>query len=119
MLGVAGCDTTSTTFEQGKIGLMKKLKQSKDVQAIAELMMDRNATVEQVGEVGVRLFIIVFGGKQSDSLNTLRYAKYMEMVASAKNIDSSRTPYNSKSSKLSQLVCASVSHSLEGTYLIH
>ena len=119
MLGVAGCDTTSTTIGQGKIGLMKKLKQSKDVQAIAELKMDRNATVEQVGEVGVRLFVIVFGGKQSDSLNTLRYAKYMEMVASAKNIDSSRTPYNNKSSILSQLACASANHYLEGTYLIH
>ena len=48
---------------------------------IAELMMDRNATVEQVGEVGVQLFVTVFGRKQSNSLNTLRYAKYMEMVA--------------------------------------
>ena len=88
----SGCDTTSATFGQGKIGLMKKLKQSKDVQAIAELMMDHNATVEQVGEVGIRLFVIVFGGKQSDSLNTLRYAKYMEMVASAKNIDPQKLP---------------------------
>ena len=68
---------------------MKKLKQSKDVQMIAELMMDHNATVEQVGEVGVQLFVIVFGGKQSDSLNTLRY---MEMVASAKNIDPQELP---------------------------
>jgi len=57
------------------------------VHTIAELMMDCNATVEQIGEVGVWLFVIVFGGKQSDSLNTLRYAKHMEMVASAKNID--------------------------------
>ena len=81
------------------------------MQAIAELKMDCNATVEQVGEVGVQLFIIVFGGKQFNSLNILRYAKYMEMVASAKNIDSSRTPYNSKSSILSQLACASASHS--------
>ena len=63
----SGCDTTSTTFGQGKVALMKKLKQSKDVQMIAELMMDRNVTVEQVGEVGVQLFVIVFGGKQSDS----------------------------------------------------
>ena len=39
--------------------------------------MDCNGTVEQVGEVGVQLFVIVFGGKQSDSLNTLRYAKYV------------------------------------------
>ena len=88
----SGCDTTSATFGQGKIGLIKKIKQSKDVQAIAELMMNHNATVEQVGKAGARLFVIAFGGKQSDSLNTLRYVKYMEMVASAKNIDPQKLP---------------------------
>jgi len=41
--------------------------------------MDYYATVVQTGEVGVQLFVIVFGGKQSDSLNTLRYSKYVEM----------------------------------------
>ena len=66
---------------------MKKIKQSKDVQMIAELIMDHSATTEQVGEAGVQLFVIVLGGKQSDSLDTLRYAKCMEMVALAKNID--------------------------------
>jgi len=59
---------------------------------IVDLMMDCNATVEQVGEVGVQLFVIVFGGKQSDSLNTPRYAKYMEMVSSAKTIDPQKLP---------------------------
>ena len=59
---------------------------------IAELIMDHSATTEQVGEAGVQLFVIVFGGKQSDSLNTLRYAKCMEMVASAKNIDPQKLP---------------------------
>ena len=49
--------------------------------------MDHSATTEQVGEAGVQLFVIVFGGKQFDSLNALRYAKYMEIVTSAKNID--------------------------------
>ena len=87
-----GCDTTSATFGQGKVGLIKKLKQSKEVQMISELMMDSNASVEEVGRVGVRLFVIVFGGKQSDSLNTLRHAKYMEMVASAKKIDPQKLP---------------------------
>ena len=53
---------------------------------IAELMMDHSATTEQVGEAGVQLFVIVFGGKQSDSLNTLRYTKYME------NIDPQKLP---------------------------
>ena len=60
----SGCDTTSATFGQGKVGLMKKLKQSKNMQTIAELMMDYNATAEQVEEVGVQLFVIVFGGKR-------------------------------------------------------
>jgi len=86
----SGCDITSATFGQGKIGLIKKLKQSKNVQTIAELIWI--ATVEQVGDVGVQLFVIVFGGKQSDSLNTLRYAKYMEMVASAKNSNPQKLP---------------------------
>ena len=34
----------------------------------------------------------MFGGKQSDSLNSPRYAKFMEMVASAKNIDPQKLP---------------------------
>ena len=70
-----GCDTTSATFGQGKVSLMKKLKQSNEVQMISQLMMDRNATVDEVSRVGVRLFVIAYGGKQSDSLNTLRHAK--------------------------------------------
>ena len=88
----SGCDTTSTTYGQGKVCQMKKIKQSKDVQMIAELIMDHSATTEQVGEVGVQLFVIVFGEKQSDSLNTIGYAKYMEMLASAKNIDPQKLP---------------------------
>ena len=88
----SGCDTTSVTYGQGKVGLLKKIKQSKEVQLIADLMMDNNATVEQVGEADVSLFVIVFGGKQSDSLTTLRYAKYMEMVSSAKAIDPQKLP---------------------------
>ena len=94
----SGCDTTSETFGQGEVCLMKKIKQSKDVQRIAELMMDHSATTEWVGEAGVQLFVIVFGGKQSDSLNTLRYAKYMEIVASAKNIDPQKLPPTARAS---------------------
>jgi len=44
----SGCDTTSGTYRRGKIGLLKKLKQSRGVQMIADLMMDSKATVEQV-----------------------------------------------------------------------
>jgi len=33
-------DTTSETFGKGKIGFVKKFKQSKDVQMIVDLMID-------------------------------------------------------------------------------
>ena len=64
----------------------------KCTEAVAKLMMDTSATVEQIGEAGNRLFVVLFGGKQSDSLNSLRYAKYMEMVTSAKTIDPQKLP---------------------------
>ncbi len=44
-------------------------------------MMDPGATDEQIGEAGVRLW------KKEDSLNTLRYAKFMEMIVSTKKLD--------------------------------
>ena len=63
MYAWSGCDTTSTTFGQGSLPNVEA-KQSKDVQMIAELMMDHSAIIEQVEEAGVQLFvIIVFGGK--------------------------------------------------------
>ena len=57
------------------------------------VMSDPDATVEQVGEAGIRLFVIMYGGKQSDSLNNLRYAKFMEIVSSSKaTLDPQKLP---------------------------
>ena len=49
-------------------------------------------TAEEIGKAGVRLFIILFGGKQGDSLNFLRYVKLMEMISSNKAIDPQKLP---------------------------
>ena len=40
--------------------------------------------MEQIGKTGRNLFVISYGGKQDDSLNSLRYTKFMEMVSSSK-----------------------------------
>ena len=87
-----GCDTTSVTFGQGKVSLMRRLKQSEEVQGISQLMIDRGESAEQIGEAGVRLIVIVNGGKKADSLNILHCAKYMEIVASTKKIDPHKLP---------------------------
>ena len=80
----SGCDTTSATFGQGKTSLLKKIQKTVELQHISMVMSDPYATVEQVGKAGIRLFVNMYGGKQSDSFNNLRYAKFMEIVSSNK-----------------------------------
>ena len=56
-------------------------------------MTDPEATVEQIGKAGIRLYLVLYGGRAADSLNGLRYAKYMEMVStSKKSIDPQKLP---------------------------
>ena len=89
----SGCDTTSATFGQGKTSLMKRFKESKELQQISSLMSENTTTAEQIGKAGMRLFVITYGGKQEDSLNSLRYIKFMEMVSSSKtSVDPQKLP---------------------------
>ena len=55
------------------------------MQQISALISDPLLTAEEIGKAGIRAFAIMYGGKKSDSLNSLRYAKYMEMVTSRKS----------------------------------
>ena len=71
---------------------MKKIQASEEVQQISLLMGDPCITAEEIGKAGVRLFVILFGGKQGDSLNFLRYVKFMEMISSNKAIDPQKLP---------------------------
>ena len=59
--------TTSATFGQGKVSLIRKIKQFKEVEMILRLLMDEDVTSEQVGEAAIRIIVILSGGKKSDS----------------------------------------------------
>ena len=88
----SGCDTTSATFGQGKTNLVKKIHVNEEVQQISSLMSNPNVTTEEVGKAGARLFVLLYGGKQKDSLNLLRYVKFLDMVTSSKVIDPQKLP---------------------------
>ncbi len=88
----SGCDTTSATFGQGKTAILKKLKQSVEIQNISIILNDIEATPDTVGTAGCQLFVLMYGGNRIESLNTLRYVKYMEMVASSKKIEPQKLP---------------------------
>ena len=87
----SGCDTTSATFGMGKTNLVKNIQSSEEVQQISVLIGDHHMTEEEIGKAGIRLFVILFGGKQEDSLNFLRYVKFLELVTS-KAIDPQKLP---------------------------
>ena len=80
----SGCDTTSTTFGQGKTFLLKKFhgKGFEELQHISSIFSESQITPENVGKAGSRVFVNLYGGKNGQSLNNLRYYKYMDAVAS-------------------------------------
>ena len=113
----SGCDTTSSTFDHAKTSLLKRIKESKEVQQISSLMSEHSATAEQIGKAGTRLFIITYSGKQEDSLDSLQYIKFMEMVSASKaSLDYQKLPPHRKSSTLSQSTSSLTSFNLEGAF---
>ena len=77
-------------------------------------MSEYSATAEQIGKAGTRLFVITYGGKQEDSLNSLWY---MEMVSSSKaSLDPQKLPPYRKSSTLLQSTSSLTSFNVEETF---
>ena len=77
----SGCDTTFAIFNQGKAAILRKLEKSEEVHEISRLFNCDNVTQEQVAEAGLRLFILMYQAKSEDSLNLLRYARYMHLIS--------------------------------------
>ena len=71
---------------------MKNIQVSEEMWQISLLMGDSCMTAEEISKAGVHLFVIPFGGKQDDSLNYLRYVKFLEMASSSKAIDPQKLP---------------------------
>ena len=68
----------------GKTSLIKKLmKDSEELRQMSLLMCDSHATADQIGEAGTRVFVLMYGGKKTDTLNDLRHAKFMDMITSS------------------------------------
>ena len=77
----SGCDTTSAIFNQGMAAMLRKLEKSEEVQGISRLFNGNNVTQERVAEAGLKLFVLMYQGKPEDSLNLLRYARYMHLIS--------------------------------------
>ena len=74
------CDTTSSTYGMGKTSIMKKLQNSKHLREISSLFGSEDATQAQIAEAGLTVFALCYGGNAGESLDRLRYDKYMNMI---------------------------------------
>ena len=89
----SGCDTTSSMYGLGKTSIMKKLQNSNHLREISLLFGCEGAKQTQIAQAGLAVFASCYGGKIGDSLDSLRYEKYMSMIATnTMKIDPQRLP---------------------------
>ena len=55
-------------------------------------MNDYSVMPEEVGKAGIHIFLILFGGKDGDSLNSLHYVKFLEIITASKVVDPHKLP---------------------------
>ena len=79
-----GCDTTSAVFGQGKLSILRLLEKRDDARKLADVFLNKDSTQDQICNAGLKLFVMLYGGKESDTITRLRYLKYLNMASSPK-----------------------------------
>jgi len=65
--------------------VFSKLSANKSISAYIENLQNAKALPDDVMQIGVRLMIALYGGKQTDNLGSLRYAAYSKMILTTLN----------------------------------
>ena len=76
----SGCDTTSSIFNKGKPSFLNLVKKSVVLREAGRVFYSLSSTKDGIAEVGYTIFKLLYGGKSEDSLNKLRYFKYLDMA---------------------------------------
>ena len=89
--------TTPAIFGQGKLSILRLLssknkKRRLAARETADIFCNSNATLEQIGAAGLRIFVLLYGGKDTDNLSSLRYAKYMKMASTTSSVKPEKFP---------------------------
>ena len=68
-------------YGHGKTSILKKLRNSEHLREYSLIFGSEGATQAQITDAGVKVFVLCYGGTAKNSLDCLRYDKYMHMVA--------------------------------------
>ncbi|KAL8599197.1 hypothetical protein ACOMHN_007913 [Nucella lapillus] len=82
---IGGCDTVSGLFSIGKSIPFKKVMESADFREQTDVFIQPpvSDTKDKVTDAGQKVLVDIYGGKQGDMLNTLRYVKYMQKLSTS------------------------------------
>lgn len=102
-----GCDTTSRIFGVGKKPFFQKfIKGDKDLESCAVCFTNEGQTCDIVEECGYKAMVLLFGGKPTNSLATLRYNVLKRKVVSATCfVTPERLPPTASATKFHSLRC--------------
>jgi len=80
---LGGCDTVSAIFGHGKATVFQKVTKCPSAKKLTDTIQDATATKEQIITAGIRLIVLLYGGKPTDTLQKMRYDSYSKMVAAS------------------------------------
>lgn len=80
---VLGCDTTSRLHGIGKGASLKKFKESAKFREQADVFFNNASSKDDVARAGEKALVILYNGKRADTLDSLRYHRFCEKVASS------------------------------------
>lgn len=68
ILAFGGCDTTSATYELGKISIMKAIEKKKTAKEATGVFLSPESTHDEAGAAGAKFFVTLYGREAYDDL---------------------------------------------------
>lgn len=79
---ISGCDTTSALFNQGKVKSLKVVEQSDSLADTIQIFQDPNADSRAIVDAGETFLLALYGGgKDQDTLDSLRFQHFVRAVS--------------------------------------
>jgi hypothetical protein len=79
---LSGCDTTSCLYGYSKTSIWKRVTGNGKTLELTNVI-EYSDSRESIVNAGLQLMSVIYGGKFTDSMNSLRYTKYLDFTASA------------------------------------
>lgn len=80
---ISGCDTTSCLYGHSKGSVWRRIISNNKTLPLTDIIQSSDHSHESIAAAGLKLLTFVYSGKFKDSLNNLRYTRYMDITASA------------------------------------